>query len=44
MESVSTTHLMYNEFTIRERRAAVEALATIVWQIESQLRPKDAVG
>jgi hypothetical protein len=25
----------------RERRAAVEALATVVWQIESQMRSKD---
>lgn len=28
----------------RERRAAVEALATVVWQIESQMQPKDATG
>jgi hypothetical protein len=28
----------------RERRAAVEALATVVWQIESQMRPRDATG
>ena len=28
----------------RERRAAVEALATVVWQIECQMRPNDATG
>lgn len=28
----------------RERRAAVEALATVVWQIESQMRPRDMTG
>jgi hypothetical protein len=28
----------------RERRAAVEALATVVWQIEGQMRPRDATG
>lgn len=28
----------------RERRAAVEALATVVWQIESQMHPKDAAS
>jgi len=28
----------------RERRAAVEALTTVVWQTERQIHPKDATG
>jgi len=28
----------------RERRAAVEALATVMWQIESQMHPTDATS
>jgi hypothetical protein len=28
----------------RERRAAVKALATVVWRIESQVRLRDAIG
>jgi hypothetical protein len=28
----------------RERRAAVEAMATVVWQVESQLHPREATG
>jgi len=28
----------------RERRAAVEALATVVWQVERQMHPGDAIG
>jgi AraC-like DNA-binding protein len=28
----------------RERRAAVEALATVVWQTERQMYPRDATG